>query len=257
MTEEERYLFDLQGYLILHDAVAPEALAEMNAWIDAQAEHDTRWQGQTRNAHLDNPLTWAQPFLDLVDNPRVLPYLKEVCGEKIRLDHDYGIFLQPGHTGLKLHGPNATPFDPCHYYHCFNGQIFCGLTVATYALTDVPPGAGGLAIIPGSHKSNFVCPEDIRLFRRESPIVQQVPVRAGDCVLFTEALVHGTLPWKGPCVRRTLFYKYAPCNLAWANHTYFPPQRIASGLVSELQLTEAQRILLQPPSAIDFHQVAE
>ena len=30
-----------------------------------------------------------------------------------------------------------------------------GLTVVAFQLTDVPPGVGGLIVIPGSHKSNY------------------------------------------------------------------------------------------------------
>lgn len=251
MTEEERFLFDLQGFLVIENAIAPDALAKMNAWLDAQAECYPHWQGQTGNAHLEYPLTWGPAFRALVDQPRVLPYLKELLGDRLRLDHDYAIFLQPGHQGLPLHGPTLYPYDPCHYYHCIQGQLFCGLTVATYALTDVPPGAGGLAVIPGSHKSQFRVPEDIRTFQRCSPIVQQIPVRAGDCVIFTESLIHGTLPWKGPGVRRTLFYKYAPGNLAWTNTVYFAPKNTPDMQALESELTETQRLLLQPPSAKD------
>lgn len=253
MTEEERYLFDLQGYLLVPNAIEPETVRRLNAWCDQAAESDTRFRGQTGNAHLEPLLPLHPDFRVLLDNPRILPYLHALMGENIRLDHDYAIFLQPGHTGLNLHGPNATPFDPNHYYRCYNGQMFNGLTVATYALTDVTPGAGGLAVIPGSHKSNFPCPREIRHFKRPSPIVQQVPVKAGDCVLFTEALVHGTLPWQGPDVRRTLFYKYAPSCLAWSNRAYFPNPPLADTSDWRSDLTAAQRKLLVPPAARDFY----
>ena len=36
MTEVERYLFDLQGYLIVEDVLDAEAVAELNRLIDAQ-----------------------------------------------------------------------------------------------------------------------------------------------------------------------------------------------------------------------------
>lgn len=249
MTDEERYLFDLQGYLRIENAIEPEALAEINAWLDAQAETDPAFGGQTGNTHLENILTWGPRFRDLLDNPRVLPTLIELLGDRLRLDHDYAIFLQPGHEGLKLHGPTLSPYDPCHYFHYVDGRMFCGLTVATYALGDVPPDAGGLAVIPGSHKSHYPLPDDIRYYRRSSPIVQQVPVKAGDCVIFTEALMHGTLPWKGPGVRRTLFYKYAPGNIAWSNRVYLSPVVEPEGRALEAALTERQRLLLMPPSA--------
>jgi len=253
MTAEERFLFDLQGFLLIKNAIAPEVLGAMNTWLDEQAARDPRWQGQTANAHLENILTWGPMFRDLLDNPRVFPILKDLLGNKLRLDHDYGIFLRPGHSGLKLHGPNFIPFDPCHYYHCSNGKISCGLTVAAYALNDVPPGAGGFAVIAGSHKCNFDCPKEIKTFERASSIVQQVPIQAGDCIVFTEALIHGTFPWKGPGVRRTLFFKYAPSNLAWEKRTYFPHAGNAAIQSITTELTETQRALLDPPSAVDFH----
>jgi hypothetical protein len=258
MTEEERYLFDLQGYLVIPSAIEPEALSRMNAWLEERARTDPLWQGQTGNLHLEHPLTWGPDFLALLDNPRVLPILQELLGETLRLDHDYAIFLREGHGGLKLHGPKLTePYDPIHFYHCVEGRIYCGLTVATYALTDVPPGAGGLAVIPGSHKSNFPVPEDIRTFARSSPIVQQVPARAGDCVVFTERLIHGTLPWQGPGIRRTLFFKYAPGGISWSNRTYFAAPTVAAMQEIEAQLTPLQRHLLLPSSADDHRRRKE
>jgi hypothetical protein len=40
--------------------------------------------------------------------------------------------------------------------------------------------------------------------------VHRVEAKAGDCILFTEKLKHGTIPWAGINERRTLFYKYVP-----------------------------------------------
>eukprot|EP01047_Picozoa_sp_COSAG01_P033582 COSAG01_NODE_2477_length_7615_cov_7.259609_8_plen_52_part_00 len=37
--------------------------------------------------------------------------------------------------------------------------------------------------------------------------LQPVPAKAGDCIIFTEALTHGTMPWRAHTDRRTLFYK--------------------------------------------------
>ncbi len=247
MTDEERYLFDLQGYLVVERAIDPEDLAEMNAWIDARADFP-------REGRAGNILTWGPRFRALIDNPRVLPYLKEILGDTLRLDHDYAIFSERGGKGLQLHG-GGTPYDPSQYYHCYHGRMYCGLTVASYALTDIPPGAGGLAVIPGSHKSSFPCPQPIKLFEQPSPIVRQVSVRAGDCVIFTEALTHGTFPWTADHPRRSLFFKYSPKHLTWAKRYYFPAEGRPDVQALEDELTEAQRILLDPPSVHDHRRV--
>lgn len=250
MNDEERYLFDVQGYLVIKNAIAPEALAEMNAWLDVQAERDPAFHGRPTNEHLYDILTWGSAFRALLDNPRVLPYLKELMGDTLRLDHDYAIFLQPGGMGMRLHG-GATPYDPSQYYHCYHGRMYSGLTVAVYALTDVPPGAGGFACVPGSHKASFPCPMDILLLQKRAPIVQ-VPAQAGDCIVFTEALTHGTLPWTAGHVRRTLYFKYSPSHSSWAGRYYFPAEGNPAVQALESELTETQRILLDPP-AIDAH----
>jgi hypothetical protein len=40
-------------------------------------------------------------------------------------------------------------------------------------------------------------------------LIQSVPCKAGSCVIFSEALTHGALPWRGSHQRRTLRYSYA------------------------------------------------
>lgn len=248
MTDEERYLFDLQGYLVIKQALASEQVAELNGWITEQSEQDPRFDGNVEHLQIPDFIGWGQPFLNLLDNPKVVPYLKEILGASPRLDHHYAVFLKPGSKkGLPLHG-GATPYDPSQFYHCINGVFYNGLSVVAYALTDSPLGDGGFACVPGSHKSNFTLSEDICWYRKPFPAVIQVPLQAGDCILFTEALTHGTLPWKGEGIRRTLFLKFSPGYMAWANTTYLQMTATEEVIPDVENLTETQRILLQPPS---------
>ena len=67
------------------------------------------------------------------------------------------------------------------------------------------PGAGGFTCVPGSHKSNFLkhMPADVARFEAATPIgVVQPPMEAGDVLIFTEALIHGTAEWKANHERR-------------------------------------------------------
>jgi len=64
-------------------------------------------------------------------------------------------------------------------------------------------------------------------------------------VIFTEALTHGALPWRGAGERRTLFFKYSPHPLSWSRRYYNANEW--SALYGDL--TERQRALLEPPSA--------
>ena len=40
------------------------------------------------------PSRWGEPFKKLIDHPKILPYLIELIGPSVRLDHDYAIFMQ-------------------------------------------------------------------------------------------------------------------------------------------------------------------
>ena len=87
-------------------------------------------------------------------------------------------------------------------------RMRCGLIVCEYYLTDVNPGDGGLCVIPGSHKANFPCPDDIRMWETNQEIVFNIPAKAGDLVIFNETTSHGVLPWRAAHERRVAFYRY-------------------------------------------------
>lgn len=240
MTEQERYLFDLQGFLVVPDALSTEQVAALNALLDDHIARDVVPDAHTHR--FGRLLTWGQPFLDLLDNPRILPYLHELLGKSCRLDHDYADLIRAGKgpIGTILHG-GAAPFDPAQYYHYREGHFYNGLTVVAYNLKDVNPGDGGFACVPGSHKANMPFPMEWADLETLHPCVLPVTGPAGTAILFTEALTHGTLPWNGADERRTIFYKYSPAPISWSRRYYNADDYPG--------LTTSQRSLLEPPSS--------
>ena len=45
MTDREKYLFDVQGYLVVREFLTPEEVARLNAAIDANREKMTEHEG--------------------------------------------------------------------------------------------------------------------------------------------------------------------------------------------------------------------
>jgi len=241
MTEQEAYLFDLQGYLVVKDALSASQVADLNAIADRQIQA----QGvQERSTHrFMNLLSWGSPYRDLIDPPSILPYLELLLGANVRLDHVYLDLIRrgPSPIGSTLHG-GGEPFDPCQFYRFQNGRMHCGLTVVAYHLRDVGPDDGGFACVPGSHKSNFSFPSDwADLSQRVPSVVRRVTGPAGTAIIFTEALTHGALPWAGADERRTVFYKYSPGAISWSAN-YFDARTLDG-------LTQRQRAILEPPNA--------
>jgi ectoine hydroxylase-related dioxygenase (phytanoyl-CoA dioxygenase family) len=241
LTDEERYLFDLQGYLVVPDALDPAQLAELNRLVDRRIEREVPAEQAIRFDWPETMLALGRPFRELIDNPRILPYLHEWIGDSVRLDHDYAEVRRAGASGGGLHGGN-TPFCEIFFYLFRGGKPRSGLTVVAYNLHDVGPEDGGFACVPGSHKANYPLPVEWGdLGARRNPCITPVCAPAGSAVIFTEALTHGTLPWRGQHERRTLFYKYSPPSMSWAARFYddrrFP------------DLSEQQRRMLEPPNA--------
>jgi hypothetical protein len=245
LTPEEMFLFDLQGYLLLKNVLTASEVAELNAIADREFPCPSDAQGE-RTA--PSVLLWGEPYVALLDHPEVVPYLRGVLGARFRLDHDYGIFMRPGDSRGSLHGGEGNMDD--WWYACRDGIIRNGLCTLIYFLTPAQTGEGGFTCIPGSHKSRFLAaiPEEVRNYRRAAPYVAQPAVEAGDVVLFTEALVHGTMPWIGSHERRIVLFKYGPGHCAASNKFY--------DLEAMPTLTARQRLLLAPPSLYNRPEVS-
>jgi ectoine hydroxylase-related dioxygenase (phytanoyl-CoA dioxygenase family) len=221
VNDDERYLFDLMGYLVVEDVLTAAELRELNELIDRKdvwARYEREQSANpTRafNYHVGPLHTWEEPFRRLIGQPKIVPYLGEMIGPGYRYDHGYAIFMKQGGEQHRLHG-GGTPYEPEECYHWRNGRMYNGLVVVSYALGDVGPGDGGFAAVPGSHKANLPCPERIKEFERTGPWLIQVPQPAGSAIIFTEALTHGTWTWMAERERRSLLYKYSPGHQSWS-----------------------------------------
>jgi ectoine hydroxylase-related dioxygenase (phytanoyl-CoA dioxygenase family) len=209
LNDEERYSFDLQGFLVRRGVLGASEIQVLHDEINAEGYPPPG--DSIASQRFTGFVGTARCLTNLMDHEAVLPVVRELNGEHVRLDHSYGIQMNPGTSGLWVHG-GANPFDPAQYYGVHQGHIHCGLIGVQWALVDHPVGGGGFCCIPGSHKAEFVRPGSIDYGH---PLIQEVALRAGDVVFFTEAITHGTLPWNGPFVRRSVFFKYSPGNSAY------------------------------------------
>ncbi len=134
MDETEKYLFDINGYIVVRNALSAEDLALANEAVDHFAgeileghepsltEGSKALEGSTTRGDLNGALAWEDPhgtpFRAMLTNPKVVPYLHEIPGEGFRLDHDLGIItMHRGAEGFALHGGcSQSGFDRHQYY---------------------------------------------------------------------------------------------------------------------------------------------
>ncbi|MFP6590302.1 uncharacterized protein METZ01_LOCUS221691, partial [marine metagenome] len=262
MNDTQKYLFDLQGFLVVEGVLSKAEVAAANEAIERHADgivervgeaslsSDSKtMQGETGRGDLGGLLSWEKPWCDpfraMLAHPQITPYLNQLLGKGWRLDHNAGLIsMRKGAEGHLLHGSSGPAFDRHQYYIFKDGQMHNGLTVVAWQLADVNPGDGGLALIPGSHKGNYACPQPVRKWEAHQDVVKQVTCKAGDVVIFTEAVTHGTIPWSADHDRRSVLFRMSPGNLAYATGYNPWPESMLEGL------TPQQRAVLEPP----YHQ---
>lgn len=256
LTEAEKYLFDVHGYLVIEGALSAQEVAAANTAVDAHADRINRrpndlsrgssaLQGKFGRGDLNGMLTWEKPhcdpFRNMMAHPSVTPYLEELIGPGFRLEGLGMITMDKGTEGFWFH-EGGEPHDRSRGFLYHNGRMFCGMTNVAVQLTDVGPADGGFACVPGSHKANYPCPDDIRLYQEHQDRIVQLAANAGDAILFVECLMHGALPWVAKHQRRTMIIRYMPGVMSeGVMGTYTPPPFYD-------ELSEAQKAVISQPS---------
>ena len=242
VTAEERFLFDIQGFLILRGAIERELIAALDAAVVANEakDHDESWaegipvvNGQhfTKDTNVDsqvrlNGLPRLDPVFDqLIAHPAMLPYLREFMGEP-QLVNTWSISKYAGREAMGWH--HGLPIED---YTVRNGAIHSPLLNVVVMLTPNHPGDGCFTVIPGSHKKNFTLDKTRwGTAGLDTPGAIEMTGDPGDVMLFTEALTHAGAKKTSRRRRTTLQYNHVHLQRAspmWdhhnARHYWMPP----------------------------------
>lgn len=231
LTEEEKWLFDLHGYIILEQVITPDEVAYMVDRCDAWQAMSERELPPPLSSYTDpeeNPSSarailhteYADTaFNDLILNRHIMRAVLALTKERPQHLLSALTVNKPDSDEITLHGGTTSAWrNPANDYQAVDGEVFATFINAAISLVDVPDGAG-FVCIPGSHKSHFERPEHITI-NSGPPLVVNVPIKAGDAVIFTEALCHGALPWPWESPpRRTMFQRYCTSYASWSPGT--------------------------------------
>ena len=251
-TAMDDYLFDLRGYLHIKGALKAEHVAECNGVLDGIPDIDPgAWHGyihreqteRTRGIALQQIYEAGEPFERMIDHPRYIELVKRYVGGENTFDWLHGpLFIDENfasirgpHEGIFMHSGSAENNKRCQYLFR-NGAFMCGQINVLVALTDIGPGDGATMVIPGSHKSNFKhpgyaqCRETGRMDGVEAAI--EVYMKAGDALLFVDAICHGSATRVNSGERRIAVYRYGP---SWGNfrYGYIPSPELLSRLTPQ------------------------
>lgn len=265
----ERYLFDLNGYLIIKNALNADELAAMNATYDQVEEHAKTNEGRSwfGNVLINNSgaqegigmqqLYEAGPVWEkLIDHPSWFEKVKHFIGTDdpenfdghhgpAFIDECFGTIRNAGDAQRLHSGGHVGTIRTQFRYHA--GKFHCGQVNILMALTDIGPGDGATMVVPGSHKSNIPHPQTVPVEQRKGDRSSmdgvegaiEAHLEAGDALLFVDAIAHGSARRTNPGQRRVCVYRYGP---SWG---YFRlPVRPSADLLE--RLTEQQRKIVMP-----------
>ncbi len=272
LTDMQRYLFDLRGYLVLESAIEPELLCALNAkldqFIDMQPplEHG-QWVGAVQahtfggddGVNLQQIYEAGPAFQQLIDHPSWYARVLELIGSEHNFDNHHGpMFIDENFASLRgpgqaigMHSGKAEGSTRIQY-RFENGAFHCAQVNVLMALTDIGPGDGGTMLIPGSHKSNLPHPQQAThaIAQGKNTSVDgvegaiEVHMKAGDVLVFCDATCHGSARRINDELRRVVVYRYGP-SWGFFRHPYRPSADLLS------QLTERQRKIVWPHGTID------
>ena len=256
---EFEYLFDLNGFVILDDAINQDQLHAINSWVDAQPEvEDGGWIGNVQlqsysgseGTLYQNIVEGGKVFRDLIDNPRWLPLVEkfiknnfnDVCLQEAWLNRRGPSDYIGLHSGGHVCGPVMK------FKHSNTNTWDVGQINILIALNDCGPGDGATVVIPSSHKSTVVHPHlaasEHESYRNELPASDvlgstEVHLKAGQAIFFSDAVCHGSAARTNPGERRFMVYRYTP-HWIRQRYPYLPTPELLE------QLTDRQRKILDP-----------
>ena len=234
-SEEQKYLFDMRGWLLLPGVLTASECAEMRAFAK-QLHHDPESLPEHERCAI------AGPLQALTDHPLVVGFMNEfVAYPGLSSQECYGFrqesakvfYREVGDGNFQPHNGNGMfrfPGDS-HLYRCIPGKANSGLTRVVWELNPVTEGNGTL-LITGSHKAVYPAPEAV--WSPDSPIWDSYSCPEGSLILFTESLTHSARPWiDADRPRIAIFSCYNTVNSKW--HDWDPPAELVAAMPPKRQ----------------------
>ncbi|MBT6145596.1 MAG: phytanoyl-CoA dioxygenase [Gemmatimonadetes bacterium] len=227
MTEEQKFLFDLKGWILIPGVLEPDLLGQLR-------DHVTRLRQDPESLPAHERYSLAGPAQELVDHPAITGVLREILAPDpsedswgFRCESSFPMIRTLGQAGSAPHcGPMVGPMA----YRMINGRIWSGLTRVVWELGEVKKG-GGTPILSGSHKASFPVPERFREY--DPSVYEGYECPPGSVLIFSESCWHVGVEWKDATQDRLAIFncycsylaQWHKMNLPAEVVTAMPPKR--------------------------------
>ena len=228
---EKDYLFDLNGYLIIDDALSSQQLEAVDHWLEQQPQDVANgdWVGNVQihgyggndGRNYQNIIEGGEVFEELMDSPKWFPLVRRYIESDYNQVSMVENFLNVRGPGgfLELHSGGHTRAPIMTFRHK-TGNWNVGQINILMALTDIGPDDGATILVPGSHKSNELHPffsdsESSTYDTKKRPPDQALgaevmTLKRGQALMFTDSVTHGGSERKAAGNRKVMIYRYSP-----------------------------------------------
>jgi len=266
-TDLEVFRFDLNGFIIVRGALSPAQLAAGNASLDRlQHLRKGEWAGHVHGhdyggregLNLQQIYEGGAPWEELIDHPAWIERVRTFVGGEGCFDYNHGpLFIDECFANLRAEGEAIGIHSGGHQgtartlYLVKDGRFHCHQVNVLLAWRDIGPGDGATMVVPASHKANFPHPDFARCAMKAGAAASadgvdgaiEVHLQAGDALIFTDAIMHGSAARRNPGQRRISVYRYGVSWGRW-RHAYRPSAALLA------RLAPARRGIVLPEPAL-------
>jgi hypothetical protein len=219
LTADELAFWDEHGYVVVRDAVAEEdrdaAAAAIYEFLGADPANPDSWYGSKYGKSIWVPLLRHPAFVANRKAPRLVKAFAQLWGrEDLWSTVDQGGFNPPERPDWRFPGPHVHWDMTLAAPHCFGVQ-------GILYLTDTPAEQGAFSCIPGFHRTldgwlKSLPPEqDPRQAVLQHAGLTPIAGKAGDLVIWHQALPHGSSPNRGVKPRVAQYIYLRPTRWAY------------------------------------------
>lgn len=266
-SEMERFLFDLNGFIIVRGAIDPAHVAACDASLDRlQHLRQGDWSGHVHGhtyggregLNLQQIYEGGACWERLIDHPAYIERVRTFVGGEETFDYLHGpLFIDECFANIRAEGEaigiHSGGQEGCSRtrFQVQNGRFHCNQVNVLIAWRDVGPGDGATMVVPASHKANFRHPDFDRYRMKEGQAASaegvagaiEVHLKAGDALIFTDAIMHGSAERRNPGQRRISVYRFG---VSWGRWRH--PYRPSADLLARLE--PGRRGIVMPDKAV-------
>jgi len=259
MTPEQRRSFDEQGFLLIENFFSQTEFDRLLKAIEEIGERVRAEKGLAKDDPfaLRNALAHHEAFLDLIDNPRILPLVVDAIGWNIQirtthLDYrpPYPEGLQPGELGTGEGADHAAGYKNLVWHPDLAGPYlfeapsldgrlpFMEIKVGYYLSDLTEKNSGAICLVPGSHRRP---PQELRDLHQRVPEDQfiELNVPANTALLWRTQVWHCVTPNLSNRVRKVFYVGYHYRWLRPTDYVQQDPELIARSSPIRRQLLGA------------------